>query len=43
MGVGLPFQLRWSGKILLRWTSLNKDLNEVKEQVVSISEERTFW
>jgi len=40
---GLPFQVRWSGKVFLRWNSLNKDPSEVKEEVVSISAERMFW
>lgn len=39
MGMGLPFPFRWSGKVFLRWNSLSKDPNEVKEEVVSISVE----
>ena len=43
MGMGLPFPFRWSGKVFLRWNSLSKDPSEVKEEVVRISVERTFW
>ena len=43
VSMGLPFQVRWSGKVFLRWNSLSKDPSEVKEEVVSISVERMFW